>query len=129
MLKHLLTLASLCICAPLLGQGAKPFDAAAAFGARPSVADLSLSPDGADLVYVVPTTGQGSAVYTRSLGSGAKEQLALAGNGKPDRLAAAIGYPMRDWYVGSTASPTMRHSLCPLPAWLQWTPTARICGY
>jgi dipeptidyl aminopeptidase/acylaminoacyl peptidase len=91
MLKHLLTLASLCICGPLLAQDAKPFDAAAAFGARPSISDLSLSPDGTGLVYVVPTAGQGSAVYTRSLGSGAKEQLALAANGKPDRL------PGCDW--------------------------------
>ncbi len=91
MLKHLLTLASLCICGPLLAQDAKPFDAAAAFGARPSISDLSLSPDGAGLVFVVPTAGQGSAVFTRSLGSGAKEQLALAANGKPDRL------PGCDW--------------------------------
>jgi dipeptidyl aminopeptidase/acylaminoacyl peptidase len=91
MLKHLLTLASLCICGPLLAQDAKPFDAAAAFGARPSISDLSLSPDGAGLVFVAPTTGQGSAVYTRSLGPGAKEQLALAANGKPDRL------PGCDW--------------------------------
>jgi dipeptidyl aminopeptidase/acylaminoacyl peptidase len=91
MLKHLLTLASLCICGPLLAQDAKPFDAAAAFGARPSISDLSLSPDGAGLVFVAPTTGQGSAVFTRSLGPGAKEQLALAANGKPDRL------PGCDW--------------------------------
>jgi dipeptidyl aminopeptidase/acylaminoacyl peptidase len=91
MLKHLLTLASLCVCGSLLAQDAKPFDAAAAFGARPSISDLSLSPDGTRLVYVVPTAGQGSAVYTRSLGPGAKEQLALAANGKPDRL------PGCDW--------------------------------
>jgi acetyl esterase/lipase len=87
MLKYLVTLVSLCICAPSLAQGAKPFDAAAAFGARPSLSDVSLSPDGASIVYVVPLAGQGSAVFTQSLAAGAKEQLALAGNGKPDRLA------------------------------------------
>jgi dipeptidyl aminopeptidase/acylaminoacyl peptidase len=86
MLKHLLTLASLCIWAPLLAQGAKPFDAAAAFGARPSIADPSLSPDGTRLVYVVPLAGQGSAVYTRSLASGAQEQATMVAAGKPDRL-------------------------------------------
>jgi dipeptidyl aminopeptidase/acylaminoacyl peptidase len=85
-LKHLLPLASLCICAPLLAQGAKPFDAAAAFGARPSISDLSLSPDGASIVYVVPLAGQGSAVFTRSLGSGAKGQSALIAAGKPERI-------------------------------------------
>jgi dipeptidyl aminopeptidase/acylaminoacyl peptidase len=86
MLKHLLTLVSLCICAPLLAQGAKPFDAAAAFGARPSLSDLSLSPDGASIVYVVPLADHGSAVYTHSLAAGAKEQAVMVSNGTPDRL-------------------------------------------
>jgi dipeptidyl aminopeptidase/acylaminoacyl peptidase len=86
MLKHLVTLASLCICAPLLAQGTKPFDAAAAFGARPSLFDLSLSPDGTRIVYVVPLADHGAAVYTRSLAAEAKEQAVLFANGKPDRL-------------------------------------------
>lgn len=86
MLKCLITLASLCICAPLLAQGTKPFDAAAAFGARPSLSDLSLSPDGTRIVYVVPLADRGSAVYTRSLATGAKEQAVLYAEGKPDRL-------------------------------------------
>jgi dipeptidyl aminopeptidase/acylaminoacyl peptidase len=86
MLKHLLTLASLCICTPLFAESAKPFDAAAAFGARPSLSDVSLSPDGASIVYVVPLAGQGSAVFTRTLGSGAKGQSAMIAAGKPERL-------------------------------------------
>lgn len=86
MLKHLVTLASLCVCAPLLAQGAKPFDAAVAFGARPSISDLSLSPDGASIVYVVPHGDRGFAVYTRALAAGAKEQLAMVTAGTPDRL-------------------------------------------
>lgn len=86
MQKYLVTLASLCVCAPLLAEGAKPFDAAAAFGARPSLSDLSLSPDGASIVYVVPLADHGSAVYTRSLAAGAKEQAVMLSDGKPDRL-------------------------------------------
>jgi acetyl esterase/lipase len=61
-------------------------DAAAAFGARPSVSSLRLSPDGQSVVYLVPTQGQGSAAYTLSLAPGAKPQLALAASGNPDRL-------------------------------------------
>ncbi|HTD10952.1 MAG TPA: S9 family peptidase [Steroidobacteraceae bacterium] len=86
MLRRLASLALLCICPPLLAQGAKPFDAAAAFGARPSITDLSLSPDGTSIVYVAPIAGQGSVVYTLSLANGAKEKVALFVNGKPDRL-------------------------------------------
>jgi acetyl esterase/lipase len=85
MLKYLLTLASLCVCAPLLAESAKPFDAAAAFGARP-LSDLSLSPDGTSIVYVVPLADHGSAVYTHSLTAGAKEQAVMVSNGKPDRI-------------------------------------------
>jgi len=87
MLKRLVTLVLLCVCVPLLAQSAKPFDAAVAFGARPSIIDLSLSPDGASVVYVVPIADRGSAVYTRSLAAGAKEQMAMTAAGKPDRIS------------------------------------------
>lgn len=86
MRKQLVTLAWLCVCAPLFAQGAKPLDAAVAFGARPSVSDLSLSPDGASILYVVPLGDRGSAMYTRSLAAGAQERLALTAAGTPDRL-------------------------------------------
>jgi len=67
---------------------AKSFDAAAAFGARPSVSSMRLSPDGQSVVYLTPTQGQGSAAYTLSLAPGAHPRLALMASGKPDRLAA-----------------------------------------
>jgi len=70
-----------------LGADTSAFDAAAAFGARPSVSSLRLSPDGQSVVYLTPTQGQGSAAYTLSLAPGAKPRLALAASGKPDRLA------------------------------------------
>jgi dienelactone hydrolase len=65
----------------------KSVDAAAAFGARPSVLDMRLSPDGKSVAYLAPIQGQGSALFTVNLTQGAKARPALAVNGKPDRLA------------------------------------------
>ncbi|MGB9332062.1 MAG: S9 family peptidase [Steroidobacteraceae bacterium] len=87
MLKELVTLAILGACAPGLAQDAKSFDAAAAFGTRPSIFDMSLSPDGQSVAYITPTDGQGAAVYTLSLTKGASPKLALRATGKPDRIA------------------------------------------
>jgi dipeptidyl aminopeptidase/acylaminoacyl peptidase len=75
-----------CVATPIAAQGDKPFDAAAAFGARPSVANLSLSPDGQRVAYVVPIAGQGSVVYTLELTKGAAPRAAMGADGKPDRL-------------------------------------------
>jgi dipeptidyl aminopeptidase/acylaminoacyl peptidase len=76
----------LCACAPLQAQSAKSFDAAKAFGARQSLGDLSLSPDGRSVAYIAPTEGQGSATYTLGLAKGSAPKLALSVNGKPLRL-------------------------------------------
>ena len=68
-----------CLGSPCLkAEGARPFDAAAAFGARPSITDMSLSPDGKNVVYVAPAAGQGSVAYTLSLQPGAKEKVCAA---------------------------------------------------
>lgn len=85
-LKQALAWSLLSLCAPLLAQGAKPFDAAAAFGARESVSDLRLSPNGESVSYLVPTQGQGSALHTPNLAPGAKDKVALVSDGNPDRL-------------------------------------------
>jgi dienelactone hydrolase len=68
----------------------KTFDAAAAFGARPSVSDISLSPDGSRAAYVTPTSGQGSAIYTIGFAKGDLPKLVVAANGKPDRLGGCF---------------------------------------
>ncbi|MDP9007405.1 MAG: S9 family peptidase [Pseudomonadota bacterium] len=74
--------------APLLAPAEPAFDAAKAFGARPRVEYMSLSPDGMSIAYVAPTTGQGAVVYVQSLAKGAslasKPILGVAG--KPERL-------------------------------------------
>ena len=61
-------------------------DLAAAFGARETIADISISPDGTKLAYIVPTTGQGSALITVGTGKDAKASIALTMNGDPSRL-------------------------------------------
>jgi dipeptidyl aminopeptidase/acylaminoacyl peptidase len=65
----------------------KPFDAAAAFGARP-VSNVRLSPDGTSIAFISPLKGPGSALYTLSLEAGAKTRVALTSDGKPARLGS-----------------------------------------
>lgn len=58
---------------------------AVAFGARPSVEDVSLSPDGTKVAYVAPRPGQGAAVYVASLG-GEQPRVVATVDGEPQRL-------------------------------------------
>jgi dipeptidyl aminopeptidase/acylaminoacyl peptidase len=67
-------------------QQSNGFDAAAAFGARQSVLDVSLSPDGKSIAYVAATAGPGSAVVTRDLAEGSKGRIALVASGKPEHI-------------------------------------------
>ncbi len=70
----------------LRADGPKPFDAAAAFGARPDIETLRLSPDGTSVAFVTPIQGQGSVVYTMSLTPGSKPKVAFYADGKPFRM-------------------------------------------
>jgi dipeptidyl aminopeptidase/acylaminoacyl peptidase len=74
---------------PFLSLAEPAFDAAKAFGARTSVEDLSLSPDGMSVAFVAPTTGQGSVVFVQSLAKGASRTFkpVLSASGKPERIA------------------------------------------
>jgi dipeptidyl aminopeptidase/acylaminoacyl peptidase len=75
------------VAAPTLrADSPKPFDAAAAFGARTDIASLRLSPDGLSVAFVTPIQGQGSVVYTQALAPGAKAKVAFYADGKPYRL-------------------------------------------
>jgi hypothetical protein len=62
------------------------FDAAAAFGARPSVTALTISPDGQNVAWIAADAAAGAALYTLSLAPGAKPHGALHSSGKPERL-------------------------------------------
>jgi dipeptidyl aminopeptidase/acylaminoacyl peptidase len=72
--------------APALAESANPFDAAVAFGARPSVTELTLSPNGTSVTYTVPGEGQTSVVYTLALATRSAPQRALVVDGKAYRL-------------------------------------------
>jgi len=48
-------------------------DLAEAFGARESVEQISLSPDGSKIAYIAPRPGQGAALYTVNLADGARD--------------------------------------------------------
>jgi acetyl esterase/lipase len=84
---NLLSAAALA-CLALVSRAEPAFDAAKAFGARESVLDLSLSPDGMSVAYVAPAAAQGSVLYVQSLSKGAarSSRAVLATNGKPERL-------------------------------------------
>jgi len=62
-------------------------DLATAFGAREQIEQISLSPDGSRLAYLVPTRGQGSALLTYAPGVDKEPKVALTISGEPDRLS------------------------------------------
>jgi dipeptidyl aminopeptidase/acylaminoacyl peptidase len=66
-------------------QAQNSTDLAAAFGARDSVEQISLSPSGGKISYIAPVGGQGSALYTVDLAAG-QPRSAGASNGDPERL-------------------------------------------
>jgi dipeptidyl aminopeptidase/acylaminoacyl peptidase len=74
--------------APAFARAEVPeaFDAARAFGARESLRDLSLSPDGMRVAYIAPTKGQGTVLFTAPADGGSKATPALALDGHPFRL-------------------------------------------
>lgn len=61
-------------------------DPAAAFGARESIEQISLSPDGTKIAYIAPSKGQSSQLFTIDLNGDGKTFVALSSSGKPDRL-------------------------------------------
>ncbi len=87
MIRRYLTIAAwLSTVAAPAAQAEQPFDAAAAFGARQTVNQLRLSPDGMSVVYVSPGAGQGSIVYTLGLAKGSAARQVMSAGGNPDRL-------------------------------------------
>lgn len=65
---------------------AQQHDPAAAFGARQSIEQISLSPDGTKIAYIAPSKGQASQLFTVDLNANGKTAVALTSSGKPDRL-------------------------------------------
>jgi len=61
--------------------------AAAAFGQREPIQQISLSPDGAQIAYIMPTQGQGSMVVVRGVADGSAPHMVISADGKPNRLS------------------------------------------
>jgi dienelactone hydrolase len=62
------------------------FDAAAAFGARPGVIGLTISPDGQNLAWIGADAAAGATLYTLSVAPGSRPRGALHATGRPERL-------------------------------------------
>jgi len=77
---------TLCACMALHAEDSEPFDAAVAFGARPSTLALSLSPDGNRVAYISPLQGQGATLYTVALEKGSTARTVLTADGNPFRI-------------------------------------------
>lgn len=82
-----LFLAALCAWPCQATLAGESLDPAVAFGARESVSEMTLSPDGSTVAYLGPTKGQGSVLYTLRLDPGAQRKVALVADGKPSRLS------------------------------------------
>ncbi|RJT24883.1 S9 family peptidase [Chakrabartia godavariana] len=80
---HIIAVVSVFLSHP---ANAQKIEAAAAFGARQSIEDISLSPDGTKIAYVAPAKGQASQLFTIDLNGDGKTYVALTSSGKPDRL-------------------------------------------
>jgi dipeptidyl aminopeptidase/acylaminoacyl peptidase len=75
----------------LKAQNSSITDAAAAFGARPSFEDVSLSPDGKSVAFTTPLKGQGAALETLRLDDkDAKATVAMALTHDPDRINSCV---------------------------------------
>lgn len=78
---------SLVFCVLLYGTAhAQGKDPARDFGARQSIENISLSPDGTKIAYIAPGLGQSNQLLTVDLTAGDKTVTALVSSGKPDRL-------------------------------------------
>jgi acetyl esterase/lipase len=67
---------------PVLAQT----DTAAAFGARDGIEDIALSPDGKQVAFVAPGSGQSSAIFVIPVDKSKSPVRVLGASGDPERL-------------------------------------------
>jgi acetyl esterase/lipase len=85
-LNRLLGLGLLLTATVLRAEPPATFDAAQAFGALPSVADLTLSPDGTRVAYIAPGKGHEAVLFTGTLDPQFHSRPVAHSDGKPYRL-------------------------------------------
>ncbi|WP_242122980.1 prolyl oligopeptidase family serine peptidase [Sphingobium sp. Sx8-8] len=88
-LKFLNFLPFVALAIPAYAQGPvhAPSEAAKAFGARPALSNVSISPDGKSLAMIEPTAGRGSVVSVLKIGSDQDRKMVLLSTGYPDQLS------------------------------------------
>jgi len=84
-MRHFIVIAALA--AVFTPAAAQPFDAAKAFGAREDVEQISLSPDGTRIAYLIPGKGQGSVLYVTPVDGTASPKRILSSSGDPERIS------------------------------------------
>ncbi len=98
-------------------EGSVAGDVAAAFGARPAVASVRLSPDGQSVALLAPGKGAGNTLVVLRLVKDAKPIAALGANGKPFRLSGC-SWVANDRLVcgiyGLVPDPQALHGLLPV---------------
>ena len=72
--------------APAPAQPQSPEDLVARLGARESVLQASLSPDGGKIAWIAPFSGQGTAVFVVAIGTGERARPILTSDGAPDAV-------------------------------------------
>jgi dipeptidyl aminopeptidase/acylaminoacyl peptidase len=70
----------------MLPGATAPADPFMAFGQRPAIEDISLSPSGAKVAFIAPGPGQSTILFTGEAAGGAQPRQALAADGRPERL-------------------------------------------
>jgi dipeptidyl aminopeptidase/acylaminoacyl peptidase len=83
-MRRLLFLAGLVASAPVAAQ--QTADPAELYGARESVEQIDLSPDGRHVVYLQGGASRGTVVYLAQVGSTEAPRLVVASDGNPERL-------------------------------------------
>ncbi len=84
MLKVAVFFATVSLSTSALAQG----DPAAAFGAREGIEDIALSPDGTQIAFIAPGTGQSSALYVVPVDKSAPPRRVTGASGNPERLTS-----------------------------------------
>jgi len=87
---HRLLVALAAIVMPTAATYAVPADPAAAFGARPGIEDIHLSPSGNKVAFIAPGRGQSTILFTGESAGGSPPRQALVADGKPERLQSCF---------------------------------------
>ena len=87
MIKRILAALSALALLPATGP---PADPPVAFGARPGIEQISLSPSGSKVAFIAPGSGQSTILPTVDAAAGTESRQALYADGKPERIKSCF---------------------------------------